>query len=479
MYKAFDAVFQVEVDADVIAKTSYNMLGARFRYQCLCCGEEVYLAAADSTIKAPHFRHRRGNNATDCEKYLGLPGAIEHYVSMRKYNKEYLGFSFNIEYMTFEISLRFTAEELDRYAMSSSRLSLYTKYCSQPFFTVPINRSNFIPDDVNYFLIKEYSNDYYSSIDDSSTKKVHKDIIKKDGKLNIYRIKQLDCHCKQNTSNILYTNENYLAISENKDNIRKLLDLQSIKILDDTFSFITQDRNFYAVKFVIKFVDHLARIYFQNHEFEVKTAETMDILWPPVFTRNSVAISKTDKVYIKSSFELIPHGNVEANGVHIRKLCGDVCEVEFSDGVTICEKNITSRIIKEDHVSKECIYEEPQITYTNKYYVQDTYDYYLFDQNGCSKLSTGLNVYLSSIDRIVGYKNGHIKSIILPKPAEEQDKKQMIDEIIKYHPKSELFEPDDFMDIEADETVLSYLESCYRSGTINSVIKTYIKEKLI
>lgn len=66
MDKAFDVVFQSEVDATVIAKTSYRSYGERFRYQCLCCGEEVYLAAAESTEKSPHFRHRRGNNDIDC-----------------------------------------------------------------------------------------------------------------------------------------------------------------------------------------------------------------------------------------------------------------------------------------------------------------------------------------------------------------------------------------------------------------------------
>ena len=61
MDKAFDAVLQTEVDAAVIAKISYRGCGDRFRYKCLCCGEEVYLAAADSNERAPHFRHRKGN----------------------------------------------------------------------------------------------------------------------------------------------------------------------------------------------------------------------------------------------------------------------------------------------------------------------------------------------------------------------------------------------------------------------------------
>ena len=80
MDKAFDVILQLEVDATIISKTSYNLTGNRFRYQCLCCGEEVYLAAAGSNERSPHFRHRRGNNDKDCEQYLGQVGAVEHYV---------------------------------------------------------------------------------------------------------------------------------------------------------------------------------------------------------------------------------------------------------------------------------------------------------------------------------------------------------------------------------------------------------------
>lgn len=479
MDKAFDAVLQTEVDAEVIAKTSYNTFGDRFRYQCLCCGEEVYLAAADSSVKAPHFRHRRGNNDIDCERYLGQPGAVEHYVSIRKHNREHIGFCFNIERMTFEISLMYTPEEIDEYAMNASRLSFYTKYYSQPFFTLPINRGNLIPDVGNYFTLNEYANDYYISIDTSNEKAVYTEIIKRDCKLNIYRIKQLDCHCTRNTSDILYTNYNYLAISENEDNIRELTSLRNIETDGDTFSFITQGRQFYAVKFAIRFVDYPSGIYFQNQKLKVEVSENMAILWPPVFTRDSVSVCTTEKVYISSSFELIPHGNVDSKGANIQNLCKDVYEVTFKDQVTIYEKNVENRIIKEERVINEIICEEPQITYTDKYSVPDTYDYYIFNQNGCTKLTTGSKVYLSGTDRIIGYKNGHIKAIVLANLGEAPDKKLLINDIMKYHPQSEPFEPDDFMDIEADEIVLSYMESCYRSGQINTVIKQYIKEGLI
>lgn len=479
MDKAFDAVFQTEVDAEVIAQTSYHALGDRFRYQCLYCGEEVYLAAVDSTVKAPHFRHRRGNNDTDCERYLGQPGAVEHYVSIRKHNREHIGFCFNIERMTFEISLMYTLEEIDGYAMNKSSLFLYIKYLSQPFFAVPINRGNLIPDTCNYFTLNEYSNDYYISYNASSAKTVYTDIIRRDCKLNIYRIERFNCHCKRNTSDVLYTNCNYLAISENEDNIRELICLESIETDGEAFSFITQGRQFYAAKFIIRFADYAARMYFQNHELKVETSETMAILWPPVFKRDSVSVCTTEKMYISSSFKLIPHGNVDSSYMDMKKLCDDIYEVTFRDRLTICEKNVESRIIKEERVVNETIFEEPKVIYTDKYSVPDTYDYYMFDQNGCSKLTKGSKVYLSGTDRIIGYKNGHIKAIVLANIGEIVDKKLLINDIMKYHPQSEPFEPDDFMDIVADEIVLSYIESCYRSGQINTVIKQYIKEGLI
>ena len=71
MIQAFDVLLQIPVTADAAAK---NRIDEPFRYECLCCGEEVYIAATNSTKKAPHFRHRRGNSDRECELYLGSTG---------------------------------------------------------------------------------------------------------------------------------------------------------------------------------------------------------------------------------------------------------------------------------------------------------------------------------------------------------------------------------------------------------------------
>lgn len=123
--------------------------------------------------------------------------------------------------------------------------------------------------------------------------------------------------------------------------------------------------------------------------------------------------------------------------------------------------------------------EEPATTYSDRYVVPNQYDYFLFDQNGCTRLIPGSTVYLSESDRIIGYKNGHIKAFVYAYPEEKIDTRQLIDDILRYHPQSEPFDPDDFMGNITDETVLAYLENCYRSGRINTVVKRYIKEERI
>lgn len=479
MDKAFDVVFQSEVDAMIIAKTSYHTYGERFRYQCLCCGEEVYLAAADSTVKSPHFRHRRGNNETECERYLGRPGALEHYLSIRKRSKEHIGFYFNIEQKSFEISLILSSEEIDKTHADGGKLSLYAKCYTQAFFTMPINKKNMVPDINNYYMLDEYANDYYVSYDDSGTKTKYSEVIRRDFKLNIYRINQTNNHYKRNTSDILYTNCSYLAVSENNTNITELVHLHSVGTEDDIFSFITQGRQFFAVKFVINCDDYDSKTYFLKHGLSIECSEFMDILWPPVYIRDNVFVSNSEEIYISPSFELIPHGNIDSRVMKVRNVCKNVLELSFNDKVSIVEKNVECRIIKEERELSGLNLEEPEYIYANRYTIPELYDHFLFDKYGCTPLVAGAKIYLSDTDRIVGYKNGHIKVVILAEAKKELDKRILIRDIIKYHPQAEPFEPDDFMDAIVDETVLSYIESCYRSGQINSVIKKYIKEGLI
>lgn len=479
MDKAFDSVWQSEVDAAVIAKTSYRFLGDRRRYQCLCCGEEVYLAAADSSERTPHFKHRRGNNDRKCEQYLGQPGAMEHYVLLRKHKQEHIEFCFNRDRMTFEICVSFTEEELQVYEEENSRMTVSSQYYAEPFLSIPLNKGIFIPGGKSYFTITEFSTKYFVSFNSGFNHCTYQDVMRTMEKINIFRVRMQDEHCRHQTSSLIYTDVEYIGISENEEALQELVSLEYVISEEEIFSFATENRVFYGLKFSVKRVEFSVLHFFQKHDYQIETSEAFSILWPPVYARDSCSICDEDMVYVHSSFELTPHGNMNANDAFVREISRDVLKLYIGDEVIIHEKNIDICIQKERELGTETVPEEPVTTYSDRYTVPDQYDYFLFDQNGCTRLAPGSNVYLSESDRIVGYKNGHLIAFVYACPKEKTDTRQLINDILKYHPQSEPFELDDFMDITTDETVLSYLENCYRSGRINTVIKQYIKEKVI
>lgn len=478
MDKAFDVVLQSVVNAAAIAKTSYCSRGNRFRYQCLCCGEEVYLAAIESSERSPHFRHRKGNNDTGCERYLGQPDAVEHYVLLRKYKQEHIEFYFNRDRMTFEICASFTEEELRACEEENSKMTVSSKYYAEPFLSIPINKEVFIPDGKSYFTITEFSKEYVVSFDTRLKYCTYQDVMRDAEKINIFKVRMQDEHCRHQTLPLLYTDTEYIGISENEDVVQELVSLKDV-ISEEVFSFVTENRTFYGIKFFVKRAEISVLYFFKKHDYQIETSESCSVLWPPVYIMDSCSICDEDMVYVHSSFELIPYENVNTDATFVRKISRDLSKLHIDDEIIIHEKNIDICIKKESELEKEIVLEEPVTIYCDKYAVPEQYDCFLFDQRGCTRLTPNSNVYLSESDRIVGYKNGHIKIFVYACPKERIDKKQLINDILKYHPQSEVFNPDDFMDIITDETVLAYLESCYRSGRINTVVKRYIKEGLI
>lgn len=479
MDKAFDTVFQKVVDASIIARTSHGISDESFRYQCLYCGEEVYLAAADSTEKAPHFRHRRGNNDIECERYLGQPGAIEEYVAIRRENnKTHVAFFFNKNQKTFEIGLVLNDEEIDAYCQNQMKLCLYTKYCTLPFLNIPISRGVLRSNELNYYTITEYSNDYFASLEGDHGKFSYPEIIKKGYKINIYRINKQDEHYKKNMSGLIYTDVEYVAISENKMNVKELVGLHGIEVVKDEYAFVTMGRTFYAVEFVARKENYEIKIYFQKQGYQIETSESLEILWPPTYSTDATLVTTADTIYVSSSFSLIPRGNINIGGDKIEE-DGGIYKISIDTKTTINEKNINILIVKNDVLCHEYSGKEPEVIYLNKFNVPNDYDYFLFSKDGCVRLISGSNVYLTKGDKIIGYMNGLIKVYINGVPDNVSSLEKRINDIVKYHPQSEPFVPDEFMNIEVNEIILNYLETCYRSGIINSTVKRYIEEKKI
>lgn len=112
MIQAFDVLLQIPVTADIAAK---NRIDEPFRYECLCCGEEVYIAATNSTKKAPHFRHRRGNSDRECELYLGSTGIAGALNAAQKRTHSRTEIYFDIKQKIFYAAVSFPKEKLQEF----------------------------------------------------------------------------------------------------------------------------------------------------------------------------------------------------------------------------------------------------------------------------------------------------------------------------------------------------------------------------
>ena len=140
MIQAFDVLLQIPVTADVAAK---NRIDEPFRYECLCCGEEVYIAATNSTKKAPHFRHRRGNSDRECELYLGSTGIAGALNAAQKRTHSRTEIYFDIKQKIFYAAVSFPKEKLQEFEDKSCILEFHPTYNSPPYEKVRINHQNF------------------------------------------------------------------------------------------------------------------------------------------------------------------------------------------------------------------------------------------------------------------------------------------------------------------------------------------------
>lgn len=106
-------------------------------------------------------------------------------------------------------------------------------------------------------------------------------------------------------------------------------------------------------------------------------------------------------------------------------------------------------------------------------------DYFLLDQDGYRKLMIEEKVYLIDDDKVFGYRNNHLKCIISSDTNSIPTAEEIIIDILKYYPQSEIYNFNDFSDGVFCKAVSDYLEVCSKNGKINTIVKKYIKEGLL
>ncbi len=159
MHKAFDTLLQTVVTAESAATNSDN---EAFRYECLNCGEEVFLAAQDSIYKETHFRHKSRNNGKDCDFYLGQFGTLQSSYNHRN-KQERVEFYYNNQTKCFYVSFNFSEEEISEYENAGVSLEIRDNRTAKPFCTTNIDHSTFSDGVPERFILDKYAIPYYIS----------------------------------------------------------------------------------------------------------------------------------------------------------------------------------------------------------------------------------------------------------------------------------------------------------------------------
>lgn len=163
MNKAYDTLLQTEVTAEMAAESgAKDRTGdfSKYRYECICCGEEVYVAAPYSLKQATHFRHYDGNNDTECDNYLGQITSLKSAIDFRSRRsfRETANFYFDYSKKLFCIGVKFSDTELESLTDQDICVEVTTENHHCPFISIPINRTNFTPDVPTMFYLEEFSN---------------------------------------------------------------------------------------------------------------------------------------------------------------------------------------------------------------------------------------------------------------------------------------------------------------------------------
>ncbi|MDR0999416.1 MAG: hypothetical protein LBL96_01200 [Clostridiales bacterium] len=477
MRKAYDTILSDYVDADAAGKSGGF---EPYRYECACCWEEVHLCAADSRNQATHFRHRSGNNNVECENYLGYRNAIIRDAVSRRNVRDKIEFYFSNATKMFSIGVKFSADEILSYEQSGAFFQVGTASTSKPIISIPINGSRFIPDVSELIPINEFSWEYnVSSTNDSKQRKY--EVFRKDGRGNLYpsffKI-QADgddnvFQAKLVRTETLYTNTPYLFVFTHP---YYTLSFQSDVKVGRTFRFSTMNRDFSGA--IVTFTSKTAKVEQQlkTWKYQLEANETLTLLWPPSPQINDTLSINEKSVYIFSSFEMQPHGNINVSSKDIIRLDGGVSKILVNVRTKLYRKNVELSIAKHEGLISE--YDTIFLTKeSSKKFIAPDNATYLFNRSGVSPMSRGATVLLTATSEVRHFSFGYLDRIITSaNNGVSWDSERILQDVLMYYKREEQFNRGDYESLALSLIAFQYIKSCENTGRINSAAKRFIEE---
>lgn len=477
MLKAYDTILSDCVEAETAAKSGGF---EPYRYQCACCWEEVHLCAADSNNQATHFRHRNGNNNVECENYLGNRNAIISNGLSRRNIRDKIEFYFLSSTKIFSIGIKFSADEISSYEQSGASFQVRNSYTAKPSISIPIRKSRFYPNASELIFISEFSWEYYASSSNDSIQRKY-ELFRKDGRGYLYPSfftihsegDDRNFKAKLIRSETLYTNTPYLIVFTYSDHN---LNFQNDVEVDKVIRFRTMDRDFSGA--VVVFRQKTARVEQQLEawKYKLEANETLTLLWPPSILVNETMQVNTDYAYLYSTFELQAHGNINVHSDDIIRLKDGISKVLIKGRTKIYKKN-TELVLEKCY---ETSYEYDTISVSHeisKNYVASNDSVYFFNRSGISSMSKGMSAFLTPNSEVRHYSFGYLDSVItVANGSAALTCDRLLQDILMHYKRKEVFNWADYESLELSKTAFQYIESCEKTGLINSAAKYYIEE---
>lgn len=476
MRKAYDTLLSDYVDADTAAKSGGF---EPYRYECACCWEEVHVCAADSKNQVTHFRHRSGNNNVECENYLGNRSAIICKALSRKNARDKIEFYFSSTTNMFSIGVKFNAEEIAGYEQIAASFQVRNAFTTKPTISIPIKSSRFLPGISELIPLNEFSWGYYvSSTNDFQQRKY--EVFRKDGRGNLYpsffKIQANDDSnflAKLVRTDTLYTNTTYLIVFTHQYcTLSFQKDVQVGKII----RFRTMGKDFSGI--IVTFINKTESIEQQLEvwKYKLEANETLSLLWPPSPQADDLFFIKTKYAYIFSSFYIHAHGNININSEDITRLRDGVSIIAVADQTKVFKKN--AELILTKHEESVSEYDIIHIAKdVSKKYIAPDSETYLFNRSGVSQMNKGMSATLVATSEVRHYSFGYLDHIITAaNKLLPWDSDRVLNEILIYYKREQAFNRSDFESLDLSSTAAQYIESCCKSGKINSAAKRLIEE---
>lgn len=474
MRKAYDTILQSEVSAELVAQ---NGGFEPYRYECACCGEEVFIAAPYSARMVAHFRHRSGNNDVECENYLGQYGAISTDSSLRRNNRERVEFYYDSTSKTFSLALRFSKSEIQGYEQQSVDFELRIKDLDMPFRVLKINSMNFSPDVPTMIPLNNFSVSYYLSNTLNGAKRKY-DFLNRDNNPTFFKILGNDSGFKARLvrSTVLFTNTQYFVALQSQHSAPRGVQFPKGIEVGQTFRFETMNRKFLGFVLSIKnktpFIDCLLKSW----GYQLEASEILTLLWPPAHLIDDASIIASDYAFIFSSFELQAHGNINVHSEEIMKLSHGISKVMVKPKTKIFKKNTEIVIDKVVPPVDDYNVITPSKSLVITFTVPDDGTYYLFNHSGVSPLTNGQVVFLTPSSSIVRYKFNYPVGYIYPCLQKELAGEELLEDILAHYKRMEAFDSNRFSTLTLSEIASKYVDKCKITGSINPVVIQFIEE---